>query len=309
MKRGRVDILLSVYNPNLDYLKKQLISINQQTYTNIKIYVFDDCVDKRTDPLIFKEYITNFSYELLPYEEKNLNYILAFGKLLEASKGEYIAFCDQDDIWMPNKIEKCVQYLNDTDTLLVASDRQIIDGKDNIIRDSVRKYNHKNYDSWQTYDDIAKYNIFVTYAVGMSIVARGDFARSTLPLSGVTAHDTWLLSCASTEGKVAFLNEALVQYRRHGNNVSGILPNINSKQDYVQKRVENSIRKIEDLERKYPNHKDLEEIKDFAYARKNKNIRKLIKYRYLAPDLVKFEIVMKFIPNFLFKFLLSFARR
>ena len=45
--KDRVDILLSVYDPNIDYLIKQLKSLNNQTYDNLKLYVFDDCVDKR----------------------------------------------------------------------------------------------------------------------------------------------------------------------------------------------------------------------------------------------------------------------
>ncbi|WRK53107.1 hypothetical protein SD457_23730 [Coprobacillaceae bacterium CR2/5/TPMF4] len=63
----------------------------------------------------------------------------------------------------------------------------------------------------------------------MSIVACGDFARSTLPISPYTAHDKWILSCAATEGTVSFIEEPLVQYRRHGKNVSGILKGINTK--------------------------------------------------------------------------------
>ena len=44
MNNKQVDILLSVYNPNEDYLIKQLISINNQTYPNLKLIIFDDCI-------------------------------------------------------------------------------------------------------------------------------------------------------------------------------------------------------------------------------------------------------------------------
>ena len=235
--KDRVDILLSVYDPNIDYLIKQLKSLNNQTYDNLKLYVFDDCVDKRCNIEIFERYITNFEYEVLPYESKNLGYIKAFEKLIKYSTGKYIAFCDQDDIWMSNKIEKCIEVLRRDKSLAVASERQIIDENDNIIWKKVRDHSHKNYDSWHSFDDIAKYNLFITFAVGMSIVACGDFARSTLPISSYTAHDKWILSCAATEGTVSFIEEPLVQYRRHGKNVSGILKGINTKEDYIKKNI------------------------------------------------------------------------
>lgn len=307
--KDRVDILLSVYDPNIDYLIKQLKSLNNQTYDNLKLYVFDDCVDKRCNIEIFERYITNFEYEVLPYESKNLGYIKAFEKLIKYSTGKYIAFCDQDDIWMSNKIEKCIEVLRRDKSLAVASERQIIDENDNIIWKKVRDYSHKNYDSWHSFDDIAKYNLFITFAVGMSIVACGDFTRSTLPISSYTAHDKWILSCAATEGTVSFIEEPLVQYRRHGKNVSGILKGINTKEDYIKKRLVPQIKAVEAFQEKYPNHKDIREMRDFANAGKNGNIVTLFRYRKLAPDVAKFNIVFTIIPNFLFKYMLKIARK
>ena len=181
MNNKQVDILLSVYNPNEEYLIKQLISLNNQTYPNLKLYIFDDCIKKRCNLDLFEKYITNFSYEVLPYCEENLNYMGAFEKLVQRSDGEYIAFCDQDDIWMDDKVEKCVAYMNEKNIDLVVTDKQIIDENDNVTCSSVRKHSNKNYDNWNTYDDITKYNIFVTYAVGMSIIMKASFAKKSCP--------------------------------------------------------------------------------------------------------------------------------
>ena len=82
MNNKQVDILLAVYNPNEEYLIKQLISLNNQTYPNLKLYIFDDCIKKRCNLDLFEKYITNFSYEVLPYCEENLNYMGAFEKLV-----------------------------------------------------------------------------------------------------------------------------------------------------------------------------------------------------------------------------------
>ena len=54
MNNKQVDILLSVYNPNEEYLIKQLISLNNQTYPNLKLYIFDDCIKKRCNVYFFE---------------------------------------------------------------------------------------------------------------------------------------------------------------------------------------------------------------------------------------------------------------
>ena len=109
MNNKQVDILLSVYNPNEEYLIKQLISLNNQTYPNLKLYIFDDCIKKRCNLDLFEKYITNFSYEVLPYCEENLNYMGAFEKLVQRSDGEYIAFCDSDDTMKAEMLETLYQ--------------------------------------------------------------------------------------------------------------------------------------------------------------------------------------------------------
>ncbi len=304
----KVDIVLSVYKPNIEFLEKQLESLNEQTYPNIEVIIHDDCVEERCDRAVFERKLTKIPYRILPYQDRNLGYTKAFERLVKNTTGAYIAFCDQDDIWLPEKIEKCVNELKASGSLLVATDRMIIDAQDEIICPSVRAVSHKQYDSWHTGEDICKYNMFICYAVGMSIVISGEIARKAMPFSEYTGHDKWVIACASAEGKVSFLEQPLVKYRRHGKNVSGTLKGIRSKQDYMEQRVLDHIGIISDFEKKYPDYKDLQEVKKFAYARKNHNIKDLWKYRYLSLDVAKFEIVLALTPDFLFQPILYFVR-
>lgn len=305
----KVNILMSIYKPNLNFLIKQLQSLNNQTYQNIEVLINDDCPDSPCDVSVFKKYLTNVSYKILPQDDHNLGYIKSFEKLLKNSDGDYIAFCDQDDIWFSNKIEKSISVLEEEDALLVASDRQIIDENDNVVVDSVRKESNKIQENWHTGDDIAKYNLFITFAVGMVIVMKGEYARSTLPFSSYTGHDKWVISCAATDGKVAFIEEPLVQYRRHGHNVSGVLIGIESRKDYMNQRVIPDNNAINDFLAKYPDFKDKQEVLTFSNARKNHWITKLFHYRYLAPDIASFDIVISLTPNFIFPILLKIARK
>lgn len=305
----KVNILMSIYKPNLNFLIKQLQSINNQTYQNIEVLINDDCPDSPCEISVFKKYLTKVSYKILSQDDHNLGYIKSFEKLLKNSDGDYIAFCDQDDIWFSNKIEKSISVLEEKNALLVASDRQIIDKNDNVVSESVRKKSNKIQENWHTGDDIAKYNLFITFAVGMVIVMKGEYARSTLPFSRYTGHDKWVISCAATDGKVAFIEEPLVQYRRHGHNVSGVLVGIESKKDYMDQRVIPDSNAIYDFLVKYPNFKDKKEVLAFSNARMNHSIVQLFRYRYLAPDIASFDIVISLTPGFMFPFLLKIARK
>lgn len=304
-KMEKVDIVLSIYNPDKTFLVKQLQSLNNQSWENIEIIIYDDCIKNRCDTSIFEEVLTEKKWRMLPYKDVNLQYTKAFEELVRQTDGEYVAFCDQDDIWDRKKIEKCVKVLKEDNTDLVATDRSLIDKDDKITCPSVRHYHPKPENSWNTYDDIGKYNFFVTYAVGMSMVMRGDFVRSVVPFSKYTGHDKWVLACASACNGVSFLDEVLVSYRRHGNNVSGVLRGISSKKEYVEKRAVPHLNLIKDFIERFPNYSGAYEALDFAEARVSHDIIKLFKYRYLARDMAKFEIALAIIPNFLFKYIIQ----
>jgi glycosyltransferase involved in cell wall biosynthesis len=303
-----VDVLMSIYKPDKVYLIKQLKSIDEQTYKNITLYVYNDCPSERIDKELFKEHI-HYPIVFLETDGENRGFIKAFEKLINESKGKYVAFCDQDDIWKKDKIEKCVGTLKKDKSLAVATDRSIINENDEVKIQSVRETVNKNYENWMTGDDICKYDLVICFAVGMCLVADGDFARSTCPISEFSGHDQWLLACASTEGKVSFINEPLVMYRRHDHNVSGVMNDVKSKKQYYEKRVLAQKKMYEDFFKKYPNHKDKDEMMDFVEKRMNHSTIGLLHYRYLAPDVVKFEIVLSIVPNFIFKFLRFVARR
>lgn len=306
----KVQILLSLYHPNLDYLKKQLQSLNDQTYSDLEVLIFDDGANSQPlDHSFVEKYLTKVSYRWLESKDQNLGYVRAFEYLIEQSTADYLAFCDQDDIWKPEKIERCVQTLKQDHSLAVASDKSIIDAEDHVLIESVKAQSTKSYDCWKTGDDICKYDLFVCYAVGMSMVVDGQFARRSMPISTYTAHDKWLLACASTEGIVSYIDEPLVYYRRHGKNVSGTLQDVQTKEDYVQNRIMRRKGLLDDFFKKYPEHEDREEVMAFMNAQINQDIPGLRKYAYLAPDIAKFDQVVALIPDFLFGLFLYLVKK
>ena len=107
---GKVQILMSTYNGE-EYIREQLDSILSQSYPDVDILIRDDGSDDDTF-VILKEYEERHQ-NVRAYQGENLGVNKSFFELLRESNTEaaYIGFCDQDDYWLPEKIEKAVKQL------------------------------------------------------------------------------------------------------------------------------------------------------------------------------------------------------
>lgn len=129
-KLPKVNIIMSTYNGEA-YIEEQLNSLLNQTYQNIRIYVRDDNSSDRT-LTILQDYERANKIELFTGE--NLGFCRSFFELLrEVQDGDYWSFCDQDDIWNKEKIERAVKGLEEYQgkrdvPLLYYSYSKMIDG-------------------------------------------------------------------------------------------------------------------------------------------------------------------------------------
>ena len=306
----KVNILVSIYKPNLDYLEKQLRSLDEQDYENLTINIWNDDPDSTLTEADVASYFVRHPYT---YEKakKNLGYAKAFEYLTLQADGDFVAYCDQDDIWMKNKIRCFVTVMERENAVLATGDRAIIDENDQIVIKSCRKEQRDVSNGWHTGDDITPIAVFTTCAIGMNLVIRTETVKELLPLPEKTAHDQWLTAGASLKGKVVFLEEVLVHYRRHGKNVSGVLKGINTKRDYYRERVEYSAWLAEEFLRRFPetSKEDRIVIENFVKARQQKNIRKMYEYRWVAPNVIKFEMLLPLVPECFFQALLTMVRK
>ena len=105
-----VQVLMSTYNGE-KYIREQLNSIINQTYPSIKILVRDDGSSDGTIEIL-EEYAAKYD-NMAYYAGKNLGVIQSFLQLLKDSddSSAYYAFSDQDDVWLPEKIEKAVEMI------------------------------------------------------------------------------------------------------------------------------------------------------------------------------------------------------
>ena len=104
--REKVDILLATYKSNVNYLKKQIDSILNQTYENICLIISDDNSQDEELKKVLEEYAEKDHRIQLYFQEKNIGYIKNFGFLLEKSTSEYIMYSDMTIFGIQKKWKK-----------------------------------------------------------------------------------------------------------------------------------------------------------------------------------------------------------
>ena len=111
MAHPLVSVVLATYNGER-FLKQQLDSVINQTYPNLEIIVVDDGSSDNTINIL-NEYAIRYRNVSVFKNEKNLGFVKNFDKACGLASGEFIALCDQDDYWLPDKIKRCVEAIGD----------------------------------------------------------------------------------------------------------------------------------------------------------------------------------------------------
>lgn len=116
---GLVSIITPSYNASA-YIKDTIEAIRTQSYQNWELLVTDDCSTDDSVNII-EEYVAQDARIKLLKMEVNSGAGKCRNKSIEAAKGRYIAFCDSDDVWMPNKLEKQLAFMEEKNCALVYS--------------------------------------------------------------------------------------------------------------------------------------------------------------------------------------------
>lgn len=303
----KVSVIMALYRPNERYLIEQLQTIDDQSFDDMEVVVYDDCPDDQSWEDFCRRYVVRHP---LRYEktDQNRGYVKAFEHLVELAEGDYLVLCDQDDRWLPGRIARCVEQL-DEGCALVSCDRQIIDGEGTVVVESWRAaHPHDESVTWKTGDRFTAKAAFTCYSLGMATMLRADVARQMMPYPTCTGHDKWLALGASALGRCANVEEPLVQYRQHGANQTGALRGITCKEDWYRKRTQDTCELVEEFAARFPDAEGVDDMRAFAQARQAKDIRGIWRYRALAPDVARFEIALCLTPGWLFKSALKLMR-
>ena len=212
MENPKVAVVLSTYNGE-KYIKQQIESILNQTYPNIEIYVRDDG-SKDGTVNILKDYEKQGKIKLYP--SKNVGFIKSFFECLSfCDDADCYAFCDQDDEWFEEKIQRAVDMLKEKDKnkpLLYFADYDYYDENMNFIAHSK---SHKNGPSFRN-------AIVDCITLGINTVINKT-TRDIMVNSGIEkscGHDWTAYMICSGMGEVIYDKVPTLKYRRTGKNVS-----------------------------------------------------------------------------------------
>lgn len=220
----KVAVLLATYNGQL-YLRELLDSLKTQTYKDFVCYIHDDGSTDETVTIV-REYCRKNPdiFKLVQGSstggaKKNFMYLLRTVGITHP----YIMFCDQDDVWLPNKIQESVIEMkkieiNNNMPCLVYCDMKVVNDKLFTISNSFHEYNQLIINHLTLDRAIMK-----SYAAGCSMLINNSLAKAAAVKddNNIIMHDWWTLIIACAIGSVRRISTPLLLYRQHQNNTLG----------------------------------------------------------------------------------------
>lgn len=237
-----ITIIMAVYNGQ-EYIREQLESLKDQTYTEWRLVIRDDRSSDKTAEIVKKfsdevEQEVIFKVNEKPSGSAKNNFALLIN---DAKESDYVMFCDQDDIWKKDKIEITFNKMKQAEErygrdfpLLVHGDVEVIDENGNINADSMFEMSHINADSKLPQILIQNHVTGCTMMCNKKLIAGiSEYASSEY----IIMHDYLVALYASVFGKIEVIKKPLLSYRQHSGNSVGAKNNNNPV--YLLKRLAN----------------------------------------------------------------------
>ncbi|WP_373707461.1 glycosyltransferase family 2 protein [Kaistella sp.] len=229
----KTSVALCTFNGE-KYLRKQLDSILEQTVAVDEIVICDDLSTDATLSILnqYKETFPNIFK--IHANEKNLRSVKNFEKAISLCENEIVFLCDQDDMWIPEKVEVILnQFKISPELQVIATNAFIINDDEDMLNVSTI------YDIPSKTTKEMKEILFFhqNFCTGATIAMRKEFADDLMPFppENLFHHDEWIALKASLKNQLLFLNDRLIKYRIHQNQLVGGV--IFSEQD-LQKRID-----------------------------------------------------------------------
>ena len=217
---NRIAVVMATYNGAV-FIEQQLHSLLQQTLQPDLVIIRDDASEDATFEILTR-YANQRGFKVSKNPQRlgvNENFAKA---VADVPDGYLIAFCDQDDYWLPEKLEKSVQLLTSlttdpTQPAMVYSDLMLMNKAGELIHTSVHQQRgqHRYEHVWDTF-------LYGNMVSGCTIVMNPAMKSlmAALPPRGDFIYDAWLAMAAFGFGKIAQLPQPLIHYRQHTQNVT-----------------------------------------------------------------------------------------
>lgn len=216
---------MATYN-GADYVAEQVRSIQEQTYTNWRLLVSDDMSTDATPSILSDLAAKDPRIVVLPRSRRWGSAKANFQHLLQNADASYVMLCDQDDYWLPSKIDRSISAIQELEKncdsnipLLAFCDMKVVDGNLNVLHDSFEKSSNFNPSKLSF-----RYLLAQNCAAGCCMVFNRETVEKFLLIDNpepVDMHDWWLMLVASAFGRIGYIDESLSLYRQHGSNEVG----------------------------------------------------------------------------------------
>lgn len=211
------------------FVVDQVRSILDQSIKVDEIIVSDDASSDATLDRV-RQVFADFSGqapELKTLTGERLGIVRNFSRAIAACTGDIIFLCDQDDVWLPNKVETIVSvFEKQPEALLVCSDARLVDdelhdlGKSQFQMVRMTEGFRRSLEGDSEFEILLRRNV----VTGATAAFRRELLDSALPFVDGWLHDEWLAILAAARGGLRVISTPLVLYRQHGANQCGMQP-------------------------------------------------------------------------------------
>lgn len=207
----RVSVCMAVYNGG-SFLTEQIDSILPQLNRFDELIIVNDGSTDMSARVIKGFDDTRIRVLTNP---NNSGIVRSFETAIKAAQGDYIFLCDQDDIWLPNKISSCLDHFAHQSPLLIVTDAAVVDEHLGIIHPSYFVFRKSRPGFWN--------NMYKNSFLGCCMAFSASCKEFILPFPRrINMHDEWIGLCCSLAGRVLFAPEPGILYRRHETNATGM---------------------------------------------------------------------------------------
>lgn len=221
-------VVIATFNGE-QYIAEQIESIQAQSVTDWRLLVRDDGSTDRTLEIVDSYRAKDNRIEILP-SDSPAGIVGNFSCLFDAARAkgaEYLFPCDQDDVWLPCKIERMLDEMTrlenqsgKTMPLLVHSDLEVVDASLKPIAGSFMRYQGLAHEP-----NGLRHLMISNFVTGCASILNRPLIELALPIPNqAIVHDWWIALCAASGGQISFIGESLVKYRQHGANAIGAKP-------------------------------------------------------------------------------------
>lgn len=213
----KISVALATFN-GARFLAEQLMSLAKQTFLPAELVVTDDGSTDETLQIL-ESFATTVPFPVFIHRnDQRLGYGMNFLKAASLCEGDVIAFCDQDDVWLPAKLDRLRVTFGQSQADFVAHAAEVTDTH---LALTGKRYPDINRDIF-----LGSMEVRENFYPGFSIAVSQKFFSNvrncmTRPGFAVEAHDELICELAVSGCKRCELSESLVLYRQHGENLIG----------------------------------------------------------------------------------------